>query len=214
MYPAMLQLEGHPVTLIGGGKVAYRKAKTFVACGAKVSVFAPSFDEGFGELKDKLYLSQTEVEVTQLSTYLEEAMVVVAATNDSVLNEAIGNYCVAHHKLCNIIDKPALSSFIVPANLRRGDLCISISTNGKSPSLTQKIKQELEGQYDESYEAYVALLGQIRDRVLVEVQEEAEKRSILKYIITLDLEALRAYEKSHFSQIGRASCRERVYVLV
>ena len=50
MYPAMLQLEGRRATVIGGGTVAYRKAKTLVACGAKVHIFAPSFDEGWGEI--------------------------------------------------------------------------------------------------------------------------------------------------------------------
>ena len=200
MYPAMLNLTDKKVTIIGGGKVAYRKAKSFLTCGAKVSIFAPSVHEGFEALQgvcEKIIVC--EVSEEDLQKYLAKSFIVVAATNQYALNESIGRYCAAYQILCNVIDNPALSSFIVPGVVRRGDLCISVSTHGKSPALTQKIKNELEQQYGPSDKEYVDILGRIRESVLEQMDEEEVKKEILHFITTLDLEGLKAYEKSHFS---------------
>ena len=99
----------------------------------------------------------------------------------------------------HVVDNKPLSSFIVPSTLKRGDLTISISTGGASPSLAAKIRRELEDKYDAHYGEYIARLGRIRDGVLKKVTDEVEKKRILKHIITLEPQELEAYEKSHFN---------------
>lgn len=193
MYPAMINLTDQKVTIVGGGKVALRKAKAFLEFGGKVTVMSHDFAEGFDRLSVNCIQGQYK------ETDLESSFIVVAATNDPEVNKQIGIYCKKRRILCNVIDNPDLSSFIVPAYMKRGDLIIGISTHGKSPSLASKIKQDLSQIYDESYEEYLDILGRIREKVVANYEDESEKKKILHYVITLSLEELRAYEKSHFS---------------
>lgn len=193
MYPAMLNITDRLITLVGGGRVAYRKAKAFLEFGGRVRVISPVFYEGFEELKEQVEL------LTRAYTHqdLEESFLVVAATNEAEINQEIGYFCKQRRILCNVIDDIHLSSFIVPAYMKRGDLLISISTNGKSPSLASKIKQELGERYDHSYSEYLDLLGMVREKVVNEVLDEERKKEILHHIIMLDLEELREYIKQN-----------------
>lgn len=194
MYPMMVNIEGKAITIIGGGKVAYRKAMTFLKFGGQVRVISPQFDERFKE--------QTQIEYIQDNydvQYLEKSFIVVAATNNSTLNRHIGERCEAKNILCNIIDNPKLSSFIVPSHITRGDLVISVSTHGKSPGLTKHIKESLEVAFDNTYAERVALLGMLREAVLegkIKMQkigsdDEKAREQYLKELVYLDLDTLR-----------------------
>lgn len=194
MYSALLSLDGKKVTVVGGGEIAFRKVSAFLDEGCEIQVIAPRFIEAFETLGHS---------VNKVYKYYEEgdcagSFMVIAATDDPEVNQQIGLFCKRAKILCNVVDDKDLSSFTVPATLRRGDLNIAISTGGASPSLAVKIKQELEERYDESYGEYIFLLGKIRDKVLATVKDENEKKKILKHIITLGLKELEAYEKSYF----------------
>lgn len=195
MYSALLNLDGKKVTVVGGGQIAFRKVSSFVEEGCEVYVIAPHFIEDFKTLGHT---------INKVYKYYEEgdcagSFIVVASTDDYEVNQQIGEFCKRGSILCNVVDNKPLSSFIVPSTLKRGDLTISISTGGASPSLAAKIRRELEEKYDDTYGAYIARLGRIRDKVLETVADEAEKRSLLKHIITLEPQELEDYEKSHFS---------------
>ena len=49
--------------------------------------------------------------------------------------------------LLNVVDDPELCMFTAPALLKRGDLTVAISTNGKSPALARKVREDLEGTF-------------------------------------------------------------------
>src|SRR3990167_7466226 len=69
---------------------------------------------------------------------LKEAVVVIASTDDEEVNKKIYYDAIKRGQLANVVDKPEFCSFIVPASVMRGDLCISISTGGASPALDRK----------------------------------------------------------------------------
>lgn len=195
MYAACLNLEGKKVTIVGGGKVAYRKAVTLMKEKCDLHIIAPSFIEGFKELGH---------EVNRVFKFYEEgdcadSFLVVAATDDKEINKSIGLYCKRANKLCNVVDNKELSSFIVPSSFRRGALIISVSTGGASPSLAARIKEELELKYDASYEELIDIHERLRSKVLETVSDESEKKKILNHLATLDIKELKAYEKGHFS---------------
>ena len=73
-------------------------------------------------------------------------------------------------------------------------MLISISTGGKSPSLSSKIKKELEEKYDDSYEEYINTLGKIRQKVIKKYENILERRKVLKDLVNLDLEELKRLE--------------------
>lgn len=188
-YPLMLDLESKKIVIIGGGKVAYRKAMHFLEFGGLVTVVSPHFIETFESGKEQMQL----ITDSYREKYLQDSFIVVAATDDKALNTKIGMYCREQNKLCNVASNEAVSSFIVPSFLKRGELVISVSTGGNSPYLAGKIKADLEETYDESYEEYVNLLGVIRKRLLKQNLEEREKGELLKSLVNQTLLELRAY---------------------
>ena len=193
MYSAMLSLKDSKVTIIGGGKVAYRKASLLVAEECEIQVIAPRFIEAFkdlGQLVNKVYKNYEEGDCAG-------SALVFAATDDKVLNEAVGLYCKRAKILCNVVDNIALSTFSTPAQFKRGDLTIAISTGGNSPSLAAKIKEDLANSYGKEYETHVQLLGQLREKVLQNEVDEAKKKEFLNYIATLNLEELKSYAKMY-----------------
>lgn len=190
-YPIMLDLSQFHITIIGGGRVAYRKACSLLAYKGSLTVISPSFIKEFEEISDKIKLIKAPYD----ESYLKGSTLVIAATDDKVCNDAIGNYCATYHLLCNVVSNEALSSFIVPSSVQRGDLTLAVSTNGKSPALARKIKEELEVQYDTSYEEYVSLLGEIRQQIKEKVKDEGERKELLKGLLALNISELKAYKR-------------------
>jgi len=188
-YPMMIDLKDREITIIGGGKVAYRKATHFLSFEGHITVISPSFIADFENIKTQIHL----IKDTYKEEHLQKSTIIVAATDDKSLNTQIGTYCKGHGLLCNVVSNQELSSFIVPSFIKRGELVISVSTGGNSPALASKIKRELEEQYDSSYEAYVALLGKLRQSILKQDIEETEKVDLLKRLVDMDSETLKDF---------------------
>ncbi|KKY01215.1 siroheme synthase [Paraclostridium benzoelyticum] len=188
-YPIMVNLDYKEITIIGGGKIAYRKAKNFIDFGYKVKVISLDFNEKFKDIESKIELIRDEYK----EEYIENSFIVVAATNNRDINKAIGMYCAEKNKLVNVVDNPTLSSYIVPSTVKRGDLIIGVSTSGKSPSLASKIKKDLEIVYDDSYEEYIQLLGELRCKILKKYDDPVKKKQLLNEIINLNIEELKKY---------------------
>ena len=178
-YPVMINLDYFNILVIGGGKVAYRKVSTLLRYGGRVVVLSKKLDDDFKNLIGQFIW----IEDHYKEESLEGATLVVAATNDQKLNATIGNRCLEKGVLCNVVSFKELSSFIVPASVRRGDLVLSVSTQGKSPMLAQRIKKELEEKYDERYESYVKVLGKAREDIKTHVKDEKVKKEMIKALV-------------------------------
>lgn len=157
-YPAMLDLSCFNIYIIGGGKVAFRKVKQLLESGGEVTLISRSLDPLFEQISGRFdYCKQSYND-----DVLEKATLVIAATDNYELNKKIGLQCKEKGILCNVVTEPMLSSFIVPASVRRGSLVISVSTEGKDPALAKEIRCELEERYNEKYSEYVEQKGRIR----------------------------------------------------
>ncbi|CEN79377.1 precorrin-2 dehydrogenase/sirohydrochlorin ferrochelatase family protein [Paraclostridium sordellii] len=189
-YPIMIDLMGKEITVIGGGKIAYRKVNNFLKFGYEVTVVSREFIEDFKKIENKIKIIKDEYS----EIYIKDSFIVVAATNNKKVNESIGMFCRTNNKLVNVIDDPKLSNFIVPSCVKRGDLVISISTGGKSPSLASKIRKDLEIQYDDSYEEYLILLGELREQILEKYNNPSIRKDLLNKIINLNYDELKKLE--------------------
>lgn len=193
MYSAMLSLKDKKVTIVGGGKVAYRKACLLIEEECDLQIVAPKFIESFNELGckvNKIYKNYEEGDCAG-------SALVFAATDDEELNATVGRYCQRAKILCNVVNDASLSSFTTPAQLKRGDLTISVSTSGKSPSLAAKIKEDLAHTYGEEYGEQVTLLGKIREYVLNSTYDEEQKKAILNRVSKLSYPQLVEYVSEH-----------------
>ncbi|MDU6115846.1 MAG: bifunctional precorrin-2 dehydrogenase/sirohydrochlorin ferrochelatase [Paeniclostridium sordellii] len=189
-YPIMIDLMGKEITVIGGGKIAYRKVNNFLKFGYEVTVVSREFIKDFKKIENKIKIIEDEYS----EKYIKDSFIVVAATNNKKVNESIGMFCRSNNKLVNVIDDQKLSNFIVPSCVKRGDLVISISTGGKSPSLASKIRKDLEIQYDDSYEEYLILLGELREQILEKYNNPAMRKDLLNKIINLNYDELKKIE--------------------
>ncbi|RBP41571.1 precorrin-2 dehydrogenase/sirohydrochlorin ferrochelatase family protein [Garciella nitratireducens] len=192
-YPIMIELDHKKVVVFGGGRVAYRKCEAILKCGAKVSIISKEFIEDFYLLEKKYSDFCILIKDKYQQEYIHDCYLVVAATSSNQTNQEISQCCKQRKILCNVVNSLEKCDYIVPSMVRRGDLLISVSTSGKSPFLSQKIKKELEKKYPQEYEEYLNFLGQIRNKVLQTNKTQEEKRKILKEILNFSLEELKEW---------------------
>ncbi|MBO1627696.1 precorrin-2 dehydrogenase [Bacillus arachidis] len=137
MYPIMCNLQGKKVVIIGGGKIAYRKAAGLKNTGAFVTVVSPNICE---EMKTLPYIEWKQK--TFAEEDIKDAHLVYAATNHHDINMMVKQ--AAHEfQWINVVSDGKESSFHTPAVIRSDEYVISISTSGKSPSFAKRIKQKL-----------------------------------------------------------------------
>jgi len=164
-YPIVLNLFGRRVLVVGGGEVALRKARALADAGAEVRVVAPKLLPAFAE-DGRFECLAARYE----KQHLEGALVVVAATDDEAVNRQVASDARAAGVLVNVVDRPELCDFIVPAQVRRGGLVVAVSTGGAAPSLARRLRERLEKEFGPEYATYLA--------VLREVREDLKKRNI------------------------------------
>jgi len=180
-YPIFLELSGRRVVVIGGGAVAARKAQVLLAAGARLVVVAERIDEMLAVLcRDK---SAEIIKSKYAKSYLPEAVLVVAATNNNQLNKQIYKDCQELEVLCNVVDVPELCDFFVPAVVKRGDLQIAIGTEGRCPAYAGHLRKKLEGIFTEEHGGFLAELETIREQIIENVPDPAERKSLLGRLV-------------------------------
>ena len=163
-YPIMLDIRNRTALVIGGDRTAAEKAANLSLCGARVTVMAATFCTELLDLERKGAISLRHKRYEQGD--LEGAFVVIAATTyDPLLSAAIWHEAQEREQLINIVDVPAYCNFILPSILRRGQLSISVSTEGASPSLAKRIRQQLEDQFPPVYATYLQIAAIARTAI-------------------------------------------------
>jgi siroheme synthase-like protein len=137
-YSIIVRLQGRRVLVVGGGHVALRKAVGLLAAGASVTVVSPNFVAEFDAL-DGVEL----VHRRYASTDLAGAWLVVAATDDPLVQQQVFDEGERARVFVNSADDPDRCSFILPAVARRGPVIVSVSTQGRSPALAGQLRDRL-----------------------------------------------------------------------
>ena len=177
LFPMFLKLEGRRCLVVGAGTVGEPKIAGLLETGARVHVVALDASPA---VREWARAGKLELELRAYSAAdLEGAFLVVVATNSRGLNQRVYDEAQRRGVLCNVVDVPDLCDFFYPAVVRRGDLQIAVSTSGQSPSLAQKIRQQLEKQFGPGYEAWVAELGETRKLILASDLEKERKLDLL-----------------------------------
>jgi uroporphyrin-III C-methyltransferase/precorrin-2 dehydrogenase/sirohydrochlorin ferrochelatase len=162
VHPIFIDLTEQPVVVIGGGAVAERKIEILTESGARVTVVSPEVTDLVARWGEA---GRIAVERRAYRTGdLHGAKLAYAATSDRGVNQAVREEARNEGIWLNVIDQPDLCDFITPALVRRGDLTIAVSTNGRCPALSKKIREELERRYGPEYAGTVERLGELRDR--------------------------------------------------
>ncbi|NPV26352.1 MAG: bifunctional precorrin-2 dehydrogenase/sirohydrochlorin ferrochelatase [Firmicutes bacterium] len=185
LYPVYLRLEGQKCVVVGGGQVAARKVASLLECGAAVTVISPHVTPELADLSRRQLI--TYHQRPYRSGDLDGAFLVISATDDEQVNQQVAHDAQTQKILVNVVDDPTYCSFYVPSVIRRGSLCISISTEGKSPLLARKLREELAARFGPEYGILVDILGEARVEVLERIADPAQRRYIFNQLVELDL---------------------------
>jgi len=193
LFPMFVKLDGRDVLVVGAGRVGEPKIRGLLATGARIRVVARQANEAVREWAHdgKIILEERDF----VSADLDNVFLVVVATSSRDLNQLVYDQAQSRSILCNVVDVPEQCDFYYPAVVQRGDLQIAISTSGQSPSLAQKIRQQLERQFGPGYAHWVAALGETRRKVLASNLPPERKRDLLQSLASAEaFEALIAAE--------------------
>ena len=184
-YPIMINISEKKCVVIGGGQVAERKVSSLLVYGAQVTVISP-------ELTEKLKQFYGEKRISYMNkTYdrgdLKDFYLVYVAVGNPVVNKACLEEAQEGNKLINVVDVPDMCEFIVPASIKKGDLTVSISTNGKSPMLCRKIREDIEELLEDINEEYIDILADLRNIIRNEIHDIDKRKRILEKIVYNDI---------------------------
>jgi precorrin-2 dehydrogenase len=184
LFPMFVKLEGRHVLVVGAGRVAEPKIRGLLSTGAQIRVVAQEASDVVRRwgLTKQIALEERSFILSDL----DDVFLVVVATSSREVNELIFLEAQSRRILCNVVDVPEQCDFYYPAVVQRGDLQIAISTSGQSPSLAQKIRQQLERQYGPGYAHWVAELGETRRRILTSDLDPERKRFLLQSLASVD----------------------------
>ncbi len=184
-YPVFLSLRHRLAVVVGGGAVAERKVRALLRYGADVLVVAPEITDGLAEIEET---SDITVERRgYVRGDLENAALVVCATDDTEVNVAVFREAEERGCLVNVVDVPELCNFIVPSVVHRGPFQIAISTAGAAPAVAKRVRRQLSAEFGEEWGPYVTLLGQVRTLVMERVEDPAERKRIFETLADSDL---------------------------
>ena len=180
-YPIGLLVDGRRCLVVGGGRVAERKARGLIECGAKVTVVSPELTPGLVALQsDGLITWEPR---GYLPGDAKDFFLVMAATDDPAVQNQVQFDAVHYNILLNVADVPEKCNFILPALLRRGALTVAVSTSGKSPALAKKLRHEIEAWLGPQYEIAIEVLGLLRPYVLAWQLPQPENEKIFQGLI-------------------------------
>jgi precorrin-2 dehydrogenase/sirohydrochlorin ferrochelatase len=177
LFPMFMKLAGKQCLVVGAGKVGEPKIGGLIDTGALIHVVAVAAS---GQVREWAGSGHIELELRSFSVSdLDGKFLAVVATASDSLNKLIYREAQRRGVLCNVVDVPEYCDFFYPALVRRGDLQIAISTAGQSPSLAQKLRQQLGKQFGEGYAAWVEKLGETRRLILASNLDKETKWDLL-----------------------------------
>ncbi|MDO4815833.1 MAG: bifunctional precorrin-2 dehydrogenase/sirohydrochlorin ferrochelatase [Bacillota bacterium] len=179
-FPMFVELEGRRVLIVGGGRVALRKAEKLMPYGAEITVAAPEICNELATMQGVRTIAESFSE-----EMLHNADVIIAATDDRELNKRISELCREEKIPVNTVDDSELCSFIFPCLIKKGSLSIGISTGGASPTAAISFKNKINELIPHNTEAILDYLNALRSPVKERFPEEKTRSRIFKELFEL-----------------------------
>ncbi len=175
LFPIFVKTEHFHVLIVGGGYVGYEKLSALLsnAPGTRVTIVAPEISKQVRDLAQKHHVSLLSERYQE--KVLEGKDLVIAGTNDASVNEQVYNDCKARKIWINVADTPELCDFYLSSVVRKGDLKIAISTNGKSPTFAKRLRELLEEIIPDTVQEALDNLQQIRNKLKGDFQSKIDR---------------------------------------
>ena len=185
-FPLFIEMEEKKCLLIGGGKVAFRKAKVLVHYGAKLTVVAETYCEELKEMerrKKAVFICRKAV--------LKDAEgmdLVFCASSDKEFHQKMAAYCRERMIPVNVADDKKESSFLFPALVRQEDVVLGITTGGNSPAASRYLREKISSRLPWYLGKLVHRLGSFRPLVKESVFCQRDREEVFSRLFSLGLE--------------------------
>lgn len=196
-YPIYLDLKDRAVLVAGGGAIAESKAQQLIEAGARVRVVSPTLTPLLSGWAARGVIEHIPGRFKEDD--LKDVYLVISAADDQAVNEEVARLAAELGLLINVVDQPSLCNFITPALVTRGDLQVSVSTGGGSPSLTQRVKREVAASIGEEYGELLKIAAEMRADAKQQIPDFERRRKVLHEFVESDaLDLIRAgkYEEA------------------
>lgn len=185
LFPVFLKLNQLHVVLVGGGNVALEKLSAVLTNSPQTRVTVVA-KEVLPEVRDycSAFPQISIQEQAFADSCLNGANLVIAATNNNELNEQIKLAAHQRNLLVNIADKPDLCDFYLGSIVRKGDLKIAISTNGKSPTTAKRLKEVLSEALPYELDTTLQQMNVLRNTLTGNFAEKVKKLNEITSVLT------------------------------
>lgn len=180
-FPVFMNIQQQRCLVVGGGEVAARKVDLLIKAGGHVLVIAPELHPALGQL-----LEQGKIEYHSRNFEakdIENSKLIISATNDSSVNEQVSQLARQAGIPVNVVDAPALCSFIVPSIIDRSPVMVAVSSGGSSPVLARLLRTKLETLIPSSYGRLASLLEGYRSKVKAAFSNTRDRRRFWEVIL-------------------------------
>lgn len=184
LYPINLGIENKSCVVIGGGEVALRKIRGLLEAGALVKVIAPEICAEVEELANCGEITLVRENFSE--ELLGEELILIAATDNSEVNQRAAQAGLARKMLVNVVNETG-GNFKVPSRIRRGELLLTVSTGGKSPAFSKFIREMLELELGENFSAGLELIYRKRRAVKRVLPNPRARKLFWQKILTQEI---------------------------
>lgn len=179
--PIFLELAGVKVAVVGGSPEGWLRARQAYQAGATVRVIAPALCAELAAMIQEGHAAW--VDRGHRPGDLAGCRIAFCVETDPGVREQVWRDAGAAGCLLNTMDDPAHCHFIMPAVVRRADLTIAVSTQGKSPAVARKIREEVEARYGDEYGVWLDLIGRLRNRLRRALPGGEARRRVFQRVV-------------------------------
>lgn len=186
-FPFFANIENMPCLVVGGGQVALRKLEKLLDFSPIIKVVASKACGEIRELADRGMIILFERAFKDSD--IDGSTFVITATGDSGVNRHISQLCRQRHIPCNAVDDPESCTFFFPSIVTEGDVCIGISTGGKSPTLASHLRKTIQSQTEGRLGDICNVMGKVRDYALENISTEQARKKAMAEVLKKCLES-------------------------
>jgi uncharacterized protein len=184
LFPLFLKLQNFRLLIIGGGNIALEKLTAVLqnSPATPIHLISLTISDKIQELS-KEYPNLSLQQKAYHSSDLDSADIVIAAVNDITTSEQISKDCRQKNKLVNVADKPELCDFYLSSIVKKGNIKIAISTNGKSPTIAKRLKQVINEMIPDEMESVLDNIQTIRQNMSGDFNEKVKQLNDLTKVL-------------------------------
>ncbi len=173
-FPLFLKLTDRPCLVIGAGDIAARKIDLLARANAKITVIANEISPIVANMQDthKLSIKQKSFEKSDIDGF----QLVISATDNSATNQLVAKTATDLNILVNVVDNPALCSFIFPAIIDRSPIIAAVSSGGAAPVLARLLRAKIESLIPPAFGQLAYVAAKFRSQVKQQIKTPSQRR--------------------------------------